>query len=265
MKLAEMECYVTTKLQKTTEIKRQLAFHISACEAIVGALGSAFEELKSTEKTILDCCGRKECLDYIERNIDDYPLRSLRLLSLLSITSDGITQNEMQPIQKSYLHAHGYQNIPLFNKLENAGLLRYRTENIFHKLPNWNSEWTASAQRLKLLPNQSKRLDLKAPTCPSYVFSGAYIPAIAQLANIVLTQDTDIKGFEDLTNLPECVISGQQGSVQPKIILICIIGGITYSEIAACRFVEKSRGCRLVLASDTIITGNKLIESVQNT
>ncbi|XP_015592020.1 vacuolar protein sorting-associated protein 33B isoform X2 [Cephus cinctus] len=264
MKLAEMERYVTTKLQKTTEIKRQLSFHISACEAIVGALGSAFEILQSIEKSILECHGRKECLDYIEKNIDDYPLRSLRLLSLLSITSDGATHSELQSIQKSHLHAHGYQNIPLFNKMANSGLLRYRTENFLHKLPNWASEWTAGAQRLKLLPSQSKRLDLKAPMCPSYVYSGAYIPAIAQLANIVLSQDTDRKSFDDLTNLPECTISGLRGPVQPKTIVLCIVGGITYGEISACRLVEKSTGTRIVLASDSLVTGNKLIETIQN-
>lgn len=71
MELAEIGHYVRTRLQKTTEVKRQLALHIGACEAIIGALGSDFEALQSTEKSILDCTKRKECLDYIERNIGE--------------------------------------------------------------------------------------------------------------------------------------------------------------------------------------------------
>ena len=82
------------------------------------------------------------------------------------------------PLQKSYLHAYGYRNIPLFYKLETAGLLNIKAENMLKRLPNWTSKWTTNAKRLKLFPNPSKLIDLKGPTCPSYVYSGAYIPVI---------------------------------------------------------------------------------------
>ena len=65
-------------------------------------------------------------------------------------------------------------------------------------------------------------------------------------------------------NLPDSVIIGEQSALAPKTIVVCIIGGITYAEISACRLVEKSAGIRLILVSDSMITGNKLIESVQN-
>ncbi|XP_066583968.1 vacuolar protein sorting-associated protein 33B isoform X2 [Prorops nasuta] len=240
MKLAEMERYVSTKLQKTRDMTRQLAFHISACQTIADTLGSEFQAIQTTEKLILDGKERKECLNHIERNIDEHPLRSLRLLCLLSVTSGGLSQSELLPIQKAHLHAHGYQNIPLFYKLQNTGLLKYKSENILHKLPNWNSEWTNQAQRLKLIPASSKRNELKRRTCPSYVFNNAYVPLIAQILNIVLNQDKEARLFDDLC-------------------------GISNAEIAACRLVEKAAGIRLVLASDSIITGNKLIERIQET
>ncbi|EZA58768.1 hypothetical protein DMN91_009216 [Ooceraea biroi] len=263
MKLVEMERYVSTILQKTRDTKQKLAFHISACQTIADTLGSEFQALQAIEKSMLDCKDRKECLSYIERNIDEHAIRCLRLLCLLSITTDGITQNELQNIQKVHLHTHGYQHIPLFYKLHTVGLLKYRTENILHKLPNWSSEWNSNAQRLKMLPNYSKRSDQNGRTCPSYVFNNSYIPAIAQLLNIVSNQEKDPRSFEDLTNLPDCVINGQRGALSPKMVVICVIGGITCSEIAACRLIEKSMGIRLVLTSDTILTGNKLIQRIQ--
>lgn len=79
MKLAEMGHYVATRLSKTAEVKRLLASHISACEAIISALGSEFESLQSTEKSILECVKRKECLDYIERNISKLQKKKLLL------------------------------------------------------------------------------------------------------------------------------------------------------------------------------------------
>lgn len=69
MKLAEMGQYITTKLQKSRDMTQQLVFHISACRTIVDTLGSEFQTLQSIEKLILERKGRKECLNYIERNI----------------------------------------------------------------------------------------------------------------------------------------------------------------------------------------------------
>ncbi|XP_076168499.1 vacuolar protein sorting 33B isoform X2 [Ptiloglossa arizonensis] len=263
MKLSEMERYIATRLQKTRDMTRQLAFHISACQLIADTLGSDFQTLQKIEKSILECKERKECLTHIERHIDEHPLRALRLLCLLSIASDGITQNELYSIQKLHLHAHGYKHIPLMYKLQSIGLLKCRTENILHKLPNWNSEWNNNAQKLKLLPSYSKQIDQKGRACPSYVFSNAYIPVIAQVLNVIISQERDSKNFEELANLTNCIISGRRGPLLPKMVVICIIGGITYAEIAACRFIERSTGIRLVLASDSITTGNKILETVQ--
>jgi len=69
MKLAEMERYVSTRLQKTRDMTQQLAFHISACQTIADTLGSEFQTLQVIEKLMLDCKDRKECLSYIEKNM----------------------------------------------------------------------------------------------------------------------------------------------------------------------------------------------------
>lgn len=261
MKLAEMERYVATKLRKSRDMTQQLAFHISACQTIADTLGSDFQSLQTIEKLMLECRERKESLNYIERHMDDYPLRSLRLLCLLSVTNDGVAQDELHSIQKFHLHAHGYKHIPLFYKLQTIGLLKPRTDSIL--LPNWNSEWNANAQRLKLLPAYSKQSEHKGRTCPSYVFNNAYIPLIAQILNIVIKQGKDPRALENLVNLPDCILNGQRGPLIPNLVVICVVGGITYSEITACRLIEKAAGIRLVLTSDSILTGNKIIERVQ--
>ncbi|XP_058800863.1 vacuolar protein sorting-associated protein 33B isoform X2 [Phymastichus coffea] len=246
MKVSEMGHYIKTTLKKTTKTKQELEFHLCACEAAINAFSLNFDVLQSVETSSLQ---------------DDNPYQSLKLLSLLSITSDGVTNNEIQSLQKAHLHAHGYQNIPLFYKMEIAGLLAMKSENIM-RLPNWMSKWTANAKRLKLLP--LKNVDVKGPTCSSYVFNGSYIPVIAQVLSIVVTRATDPKNFEELTNTVGCVFSGNQGPINPQTVVVCVVGGITYSEICACRLIEKLAGIRLVLVSDCILTGTKMIESLKN-
>lgn len=76
MKLSEMERYIATRLQKTRDMTRQLAFHISACQLIADTLGSDFQILQKIEKSVLECKERKECLNYIERYIGMHVLLS---------------------------------------------------------------------------------------------------------------------------------------------------------------------------------------------
>lgn len=261
MKLAEMERYVATRLHKTRDLTRQLAFHIFACQLIADTLSSDFPTLQMIERWILECKERKECLNHIERYIDEHPLRTIRLLCLLSIASDGVTQNELHSVQKLHLHARGYKHIPLFYKLQSMGLLKCRAENILHKLPNWSSEWNSNAQKLKLLPGYLKQTGQKGP---GYVFNDVYIPLVAQVLNAVAGQDRDSRSLDELANLSNCVITGQRGPLLPKMVVICVIGGISYAEITACRFIEKAAGIRLVLASDSVITGNKILEKIQD-
>ncbi|KZC11405.1 Vacuolar protein sorting-associated protein 33B [Dufourea novaeangliae] len=251
MNISEMERYVATRLKKISDMTRQVGIHISTGQLIADTLGSDFQTLQQIEKSVLECKERKEY---------DHPLRSLRLLCLLSIASDGVAQNELHSIQKLHLHAHGYKHIPLFYKLQSVGLLKCRAENIFHKLPNWTSEWNSGAQKLKLLPSYSKQTEQNNRTCPSYVFNNIYTPVIAQVLNIVVNQKKDAKNLEELASLPNCLISGQRGPLLPKMVIVCVIGGITCAEIAACRLIEKLFGIRLVLASDSITTGNKILE-----
>ncbi|XP_015173159.1 PREDICTED: vacuolar protein sorting-associated protein 33B [Polistes dominula] len=263
MKLAEMGQYIATKLRKSSDMKQQLMFHISACQTIADTLGSEFQTFQSIEKLILERKGKKECLNYIERNIDENPLKCLRLLCLLSIFNDGIASSDLQTIQKLHLHAHGYKHIPLFYKLQTIGLLKSKTESGINILTDQNNEWINNVQRLKLLPNNSKYIESIDSTCPSYVFHNAYIPLIAQILNVIVNQDKESKTFDNILKLPDSVINGQRGKLSPKIVAICIIGGISNAEIAACRLIEKSMGIKLVLVSDSIITGNKLIEMIQ--
>lgn len=263
MKLAEMGQYIATKLRKSSDMKQQLIFHISACQTIADTLGSEFQTFQSIEKLILERKGKKECLNYIERNIDENPLKCLRLLCLLSIFNDGIAPSDLQSIQKLHLHAHGYKHIPLFYKLQTIGLLKIKTESGINILTDQNNEWINNVQRLKLLPNNSKYTESIDSTCPSYVFHNAYIPLIAQILNVIVNQDKESKNFDNILKLPDSAINGQRGKLSPKIVVICIIGGISNAEIAACRLIEKSMGIKLVLVSDSIITGNKLIEMIQ--
>jgi hypothetical protein len=125
----------------------------------------------------------------------------------------------------------------------------------------------------------------KDATCPSYVFNGNYIPMIAQLASILLKSETlselntkighlDIKlsgksfpGHPRL--LRDIIVDSKRDSnpskvlpLRPRTLFIFVVGGVTYAEIAACNLIGALTGSKIVLSSNSIISGLDIINSV---
>ena len=46
-----------------------------------------------------------------------------------------------------------------------------------------------------------------------------------------------------------------------KVVLVYFIGGVTYSEIAALRFLGKQRGLKILIATTAIINGRRMLQS----
>lgn len=167
-------------------------------------------------------------------------------------------------------------------------------------LPIRQSQFQIDANKLKLFPIEPKDNPVsptkatgiklkKDATCPSYVFNGNYIPLVAQLSSILLKAnnfdevysklshlETQIKVGgravdNHLKSLKEVNLNVKKGEIpppsfplRPRTLFVYVVGGVTYAEIAACNLVERFTGSRLVIASDTIISGNDLIESTFN-
>lgn len=124
--------------------------------------------------------------------------------------------------------------------------------------------------------------NIREPKDPAFVFGGAYIPLICQLIdNCVLTSNKkntqlNMTPSELMKLLPGPNFKRKQASLNElptspshnntkqneKSILIYFVGGVTFAEITAIRFLAKQRNVKLAIATTSIINGNKLIESL---
>ncbi|XP_075164681.1 vacuolar protein sorting 33B [Haematobia irritans] len=112
-------------------------------------------------------------------------------------------------------------------------------------------------------------------SCPSYVFNRLYIPLIAQLSSFLLKSLSTDDFVSKLSMIDQIQINGQslksynqsvkQGNIKDVLplvnrkILVYVVGGITYAEIAACNLVSKLTESQIIVASDSIVTGADLI------
>lgn len=278
MAIQEMKRYISQELPSVTNTKKKLAYHISACEAIVSQMGNRFEALQTAEKNMLEGRNKRESITYIEECLamnlcDRYAV--LRLLCLLSITQDGLLQDELHKLKIQFLHMYGYQHLPLFYKLERCGLCTAQANLITTEvkgshlankvvqavpLPTRRSAFNYFAQKLKLFPYISDDYELKNPKDMGYVFSGFYIPVACQLVNLLIKKEMPLE--EIVKMIPQCTLTCEKPAPQAlRTFIVYFVGGVTYAEICAFQLLEKLTGTNIIIACTSIINGNTLMKS----
>lgn len=134
-------------------------------------------------------------------------------------------------------------------------------------------------KKLQLVPEiGDSGYNIREPKDPAFVYGGTYIPIVSQLIdNYVLSppkrnQPLNVTATELVKLLPGPNFKRKQAFLDttlqnndknsPRSILIFFIGGVTYAEITALRFIAKKRNIKIAVASTSIINGNKLVNSL---
>jgi hypothetical protein len=214
----------------------------------------------------------------------DAPLKEvLRLLCLESCIAGGIKPRELESFKKMILQAYGYQHILTLDALENLQLLLPRGSPMAAMIPmagagansGMKTNYTSLRKSLRLIVDEVNEHD---PNDIAYVYSG-YAPLSVRLVQCVLqknylstTLGTNAvggsaqgwRGFEEVVKhargptfdeiqkgVGDKVVKARAlltGSGERKTIFIVFLGGITFTEIAALRFIAQKE-CMLIWAS----------------
>ncbi|XP_071036136.1 vacuolar protein sorting-associated protein 33B [Parasteatoda tepidariorum] len=300
MSVADMKNFVTNDMKKIRQLQSSLSLHIGACEAIMEKKSQDnFQEHLQIERDIIENQNAKDCIDYIEDLINQqepYTI-ALRLMCLLSIAQDGLLPSEYKSLATQFRQSYGCKYLPLLYNLKKLGLLveqssllpsgqttagkivekvgRVGASRIAEKVATAvtltkYSSFKSILRKFNLIPNEQDS-DLRNPKSVSYVFGGRYVPLIARVTEQVIVHGS-LKNIEDgMKLLPGKTIMNFQvdkdsGTVRPttdfvsKTVLVYALGGITFAEIAALRHLGQLNGCRILLATTSIINGTSLLK-----
>lgn len=244
--------------------------------------------------------------DAIEELISrDIPLPTiLRLLCLESTVAGGLRQKDLDNFKRQILHAYGYQNLLTLSSLEKMGLLQSRTGNPL-LIPgvaasySGGTNYTAIRKPLRLVLDEVNEQD---PDDIAYVYS-MYAPLSVRLVQCILQKSyissftspsssssttaghtsTSWTPFEDLLRnvkgetfnkvqkadnetavKARHMLTGQAGK---KTVLVMFLGGVTFTEIAALRFVAKQEEerRRVLVLTTGVVNGDGIIEAATET
>lgn len=266
--IREMKEFVKV-LPLLKEKHESLALHLNASDKVIKQKKDQdFQRQLNTEWVLLDGSDKAGAYEYIEETIENQKEINipLQLLCLASATGDGIKSKYYTPFKQSFLQSYGHRHINALHNLSRAGLLKEksREETRSSITKDETSSFSQLSRLLKLVPKDPSSHNLKEPTNASYVFGGAYIPLSCSVISHLVTKGS-WAGIAD-------VIKNWEGptldETQPtsfcsphRVVLVYFIGGVTYSEINALKFLGAQFNCHFIIATTDIINWKRLLHS----
>jgi vacuolar protein sorting-associated protein 33A len=261
-----------------TKNLRSLTNHIHLAELVKAhSEESSFRERWQTERSMVE---GEMCYDTMEELIATQypPLRILKLLALQSLTGGGIKSSKYDSLRRDVVQTYGYEYMFVLNNLEKAGLVRRR---------DWMDSAAACSNIRKSMILINAEVDPVDPDDISYVSSG-YAPLSVRLLQtaikgwngkeeflkdlpgrlVDIVQQSPPQEFKAaLTNKPTQSLGdlakSKSGTKKPTLLMV-YIGGVTYMEIAALRFLSKraSFPYHIVIVTTKVVNGTTLLESL---
>lgn len=244
--------------------RSSLANHTSIAELIKDITTSEdFFDNLTVEQEFMSGIDTDKVNTYIEDCIaQKYPLiKILRLVCLQSVCNSGLKQKVLDYYKREILQTYGYEHILTLNNLEKAGLLKLQSSG--------RNNYPTIRKTLRLWMDD---VNEQNPNDISYVYSG-YAPLSVRLAQLLARPgwrsiEEVLKmlpgpHFEERQQLPPGLQKKRQHG-ENRVTLVFFLGGVTYAEIAALRFLSQMEdgGTEYVIATTKLINGTSWIKSL---
>ncbi|KAK7934212.1 hypothetical protein WMY93_005108 [Mugilogobius chulae] len=216
-----------------------LANHTSIAELIKDITTSeAFFDKLTVEQEFMTGVDTDKLNVYIEDRIaqKDPLIKILRLVCMQSVCNNGLKQKVLDFYKREILQTYGYEHILTLNNLEKAGLLKPQTSS--------RNNYPTIRKTLKLWMEDANEQN---PNDISYVYSG-YAPLSIRLTQVLARPgwrsiEEVLKmlpgpHFEERQQLPAGLHKKRQQG-ENRTTLVFFLGGVTYAEIAALRFLSQ--------------------------
>ncbi|XVE68818.1 hypothetical protein DITRI_Ditri09bG0100400 [Diplodiscus trichospermus] len=224
------------------------------------------------EHTIVEASSYESCFEYIEEMIQKQEplINVLRLLILFSVTNSGLPKKHFDYIRRELLHSYGFEHMATLNNLEKAGLFKKQESK---------GNWLNVKRALQLVIEDT---DTANPNDIAYVFSG-YAPLSIRLVQHAVRSgwrpmeeilkllpgphtETKRSGFASSTSFD--TLQGASSGIDKiaggrrSLVLVVFVGGVTFAEISALRFLSAQEGMAydVIIGTTKIVNGHTLVE-----
>ncbi|XP_014405080.1 PREDICTED: vacuolar protein sorting-associated protein 33B [Myotis brandtii] len=234
MDIKQMKNFVSQELKGLKQEHRLLSLHIGACESIMKKKTKQdFQELIKTEHALLEGFSIRDSTSYIEEHIDRQvsPIESLRLMCLLSITENGLIPKDYRSLKTQYLQV--------------------RPEECIFKCVDFSKRGVG--ERPAQISSPGKITDAFSSLAKRSNFR-----AISKKLNLKKKKKRAASGLLSTGGTKD----DKAPSESLRLILVVFLGGCTFSEISALRFLGREKGFRFIFLTTAVTNSARLMEAM---
>ncbi|RZC77298.1 hypothetical protein C5167_001434 [Papaver somniferum] len=296
--VSELKDFVK-KLNSLPEVTR----HINLAQHLTTFTSKpSFSGKLDMEHTIVEGESYDICFEYIEEMIHKQEpiVNVLRLLVLFSVTNSGLPKKQFDYIRREFLHSYGFEHIATLCNLEKAGLFKKQevkgnwlmikralnliVEDTDTTNPNdiayvfsgyaplsirlvqhaVRSGWDAFLMEYKIL---------KIPATENIDPSTPVVRPIEEILKLLPGPHSEIKrggysstpSFDTLPGAPASIDKVADG--RRSLVLVVFVGGVTFAEISALRYLSAQEGMAydLIVGTTKMVNGHSILETFLET
>ncbi|OQR94672.1 hypothetical protein ACHHYP_01002 [Achlya hypogyna] len=245
------------KLNELVQTKQAVALHLQLVEAMTTASNVDHKAIKrcvEIEQSIMGL-GKPRDIDAMleEALLRDPPLDVAKMLKLLCLHALVLGGPERKPFEarlQQLCHSYGYQLLPLLSSLTTS--LRW----LQPKGGNVDWKWSKLRKSLDLL----KGAPIENVLDPQDIWG--MFPTIGYAPLSVRRVQVSV-GMRQPNSLPIPSSSATKPSAPPQTVLVYYLGGVTYAELAAYRYLNRSQSkYSFVVATTSICNTNRLLQGL---
>lgn len=276
--LGEIRDYVKN-LGSFQKEHKSLQIHTRIAEKILGHTKDPdFPRILDAEQGMVG--GDSNGLEFVEECINKHlPLaRVLRLLVVHSLTHSGMKAKAFDFFRNEILQTYGHEFLFSLLNLERLGLLTRQEGHLSRAAAFLSGPYGTVRKNLKLVVDNAVDMQTNVATDMAYVYS-SFAPITGRLVQAAV-RPGGWRSIEDaLKAIPGPTVEAEQdipagvrqlsedtGAAQgprSKVTLVFFIGGCTYTEISAIRFLHKQQGNQdFVIATTKLINGTSLLKTL---
>ena len=247
------------KVKLIKEERNSLTTHINLADSIAQKQKEpSAKNYLIMEQSILAGDVSNEAFEFIDNELtkksEEFNL--LKILCLISSLKNGIKSKIYEQIKREFFQVYGFQELFLWNNLEKVNILKPQEgSNYYNDID----------KKLKLIYED---VDLNEPNDISYAYSG-YAPISIRLVEKAITKGW--KTIEDILyklpgeyNFPKDESEVIRESKDIKYFLLVFIGGITYGELSAIRYLNKKyKNRKFVILTTGMINYKKIFNTLK--
>ena len=242
------------KVKRIKEERSSLTTHINLADYIAQKQKDPlFKNYLIMEQSILAGDINNDVYEFIDNEMtkqnEEYNI--LKILCLISNLKNGIKSKLYDQIKRDFIQIYGFQELFLLNNLEKINAL---------KIQEGSNYYNDIEKKLKLI---NEDVDLNEPNDISYAYSG-YAPISIRLIEKAVTKGW--KSIEDvlfkLSGEFDFPKNEKNNLSEKKIFLVVFVGGITYGELGAIRYLNsKSKNNKFIVITTSMINHKKIFNS----